>query len=749
MSNRILCFTLNGYMLGVDKDQIEKVLINKHAAMSAFTLETGVEVKRLDTCIPLPADEQIISENILFVRDQKDFLGFTVDRVNGYLSLRGRPTVGKGGRGAPISYFVKNEGQLIPVLDLTYITNTENSVDNQTLEDIMSLSPTSRAAPVEGGASEDLPEISEEEIYRSIDEEIQKAKSSTIVESVIQSEKKGALLPLLLNVGMVVIFGFGLLFFTVLSRSGEEKQQVGETVTGVEEQVIQEIRRRSQQEVEEQRRKLEEARERLKSLEQEKENFLTNQDQILAERQQKIDAEFQQRLEEARRRINASGAANADELFAAERAKLESEYQSQKAAANEEIERIKREYEQALAKQQQEISQEVGQYTERIGEIETQLREEQGRLREAEERFQSAQVSQEEYVSFRRQLNGIYNNALTLLSQENYSGAIQELNTIPPIIERARQAGIGQEQELNVEDRLVENLLQLARREASGADLEKVAQTTFQSATELEGLGNLTEALSRYFTVYTISADEGFKDRAFGRAEALLDTIIGNRSQEDLERLNQEAGLLFAQAMALKNERQYEQSLDILKNIVTDYPGTTVIAETFDEIGTLTALISARDEEQQREILNQGASDLMRLAQDAYENEFYADALDKYEQVVKNFKGSDFTDHAISEIVRINDVMRNMRSPGTLIVQSSSSKVGVVIQLSSKNTFLFNLGTRDGLKAGDVYGIYRREEERMSFIGNVRVEEVFPTISQGRVMFAEKDVKIGDIVSAS
>ena len=276
MNDKILCFILNGHLLGVEAGQIEKVLINKRAARSSFTLETGVEVKRLQEYLPLPGKETGRAENILFVRDQKDYYGFSVDRVQGYLKLRGGSAVRmrtEGGRvsgegGEPIKYFVRSEDRYLPVLDLQCITNNWQAVNEQTIQEIVSFSPG-------GGDSEavleetDFHEISEDEVYRSIDDEIIRAKGAGILDETVTSEKKGAVMPLLVNIAIVVLFGAGLVFYLMLARERAQEQALSGTVSGVEEEVIREIRRRSQQEVAEQKRKLETARERLSSLEQE------------------------------------------------------------------------------------------------------------------------------------------------------------------------------------------------------------------------------------------------------------------------------------------------------------------------------------------------------------------------------------------------------------------------------------------------------------------------------------------------
>jgi hypothetical protein len=56
---------------------------------------------------------------------------------------------------------------------------------------------------------------------------------------------------------------------------------------------------------------------------------------------------------------------------------------------------------------------------------------------------------------------------------------------------------------------------------------------------------------------------------------------------------------------------------------------------------------------------------------------------------------------------------------------------------------------QDGLREGDVMGIFRKEENTYRYIGSVKVFEVFPTVSRGKVIYYEQPFKIGDFVSPS
>jgi tetratricopeptide (TPR) repeat protein len=747
MPDKVLLFKLHGYLLGVEPDQIEKILMNKHPSRNSFTLETGVEVKRLTDYIPLPGEGEQVSENILFVQDQKNFYGFSVDKVQGYLKLKGSGRVPSGHEKSSIKYFVKSGEDLIPVLDLQYITNTENAVSKGTIEEIVQTNKANDKVSSERGGA--FQEISEDEIYRSIDEEINKRKSDSDVDDILSSEKRGVVLPLVLNVVILAIFAAGLSAYLIINKERIREQTLGTSVSGVEEEVIKEIRRRSEEEVAEQREKLKNARARLTALQKEKDLFLENQDTILSEREALLNAEYQKKLEEARLRIMASGTGDTEAEFAKEREKLRQEYLALTEEARTEIDSIKKEYEDALANKEAEINREVVAYSERIDEIEQQLVEEQAKLKEAEERFQSALSKQQEYIAFRRQLNTLYDSALTQISEDNYAQGVTELNKIPPIIENARKTGVSEEAELRVEERLVSNILNLAEKGQNRVNLNQIARSTYNSAVDLENMGNLNEALSRFFTVYTIADDNRLERRALSRAESVMDQIFKARTEGEARTVEAKAGALFDKAMAYKDDDEYNRALGTFEELIVGYPGTPKAKESLDQIKELNSLIAQREEQGRIEALNREASQAMRNADESYESGFLTEAIDKYSEVVNRFQGSEYVDEALTEIVKIGEIMRSMGASPQVVMTGEGAKTGVIIQIASENSFLFNLGKEDGLKKGDVLGIYRKEEETFVFIGSVKVSEVFPTVSKGRIMFFERPFKVGDVVSLS
>jgi len=746
--DRILCFTLNGYILGVEPDQIEKILFSKQPAKSSFTLETGVEVKSLLDCIPLPGEQKPRAEHILFIKDQKDFYGFTVDRVQGYIKLKGHARIPGGGERMPVKYFLRAEEKLIPVLDLQYVTNSDQPVSQDVVDEIINYAQLQEGLE-EGERDEIFSEASEDEIYHLIEDEINKEKTPAYADEVIKSEKKGLLLPLIVNVAIVVIFTSGIGFYIMLNRERTREQVVGKNVSGVEEQVIKEIRRRSEAEVADQKKKLGEVKQRLSTLQKERDFFLENQDKILSEKEQALNEEFQRKLEETRQRIVASGVSNVDEELEKERIRLNRELLQSKDQARGEMEKAKQEYEKVLQQKQSELNREISLYSDRIKGIEQELREKQAELKATEEKFQSTLTSQQEYITFRRELNTVYSKALGYLSNKEYTRGIDELNTILPIIERARQQGVGEKRELDVEEKLVRNVLSLAENEQKRVDLNKVAAETFESASKLEKLGNLKEALSRYYTVYTIAGTTDYKNRAYTRAESILEQLIAQRTTSEKKSIDENADALFQTAINLKRGGQYESAKKTLETIITEYPESSKTRDSLKEIGIINSLEQQQEAKKKQQQMNETANEIIKSARRSYENGYYSEALEKYEEIIRKYQESDYTDVALSEIIRINKEIRSGTEKSAVVFAGEKAKTGVIIQLSSSSSFLFNLGTKDGVKRGDVLGVYRKEGEKLTFIGNVMVSEAYPTISKGKIMYFEKKIRVGDIVSLS
>jgi hypothetical protein len=747
MNDKVLCFSLNGFTLAVEPDQVEKILINKHPTKESFTLETGVEVRSLKSYIPLPEREEVAAENILFIKDQKDFYGFTVDRIVGYLRLKGTERIGPRKPDSPIQFFVRREGMLIPVMDLQYVTNKENSVSEEDIEEIVSSVGEVGTGEVSEGEKEFFEEVSQEEIYRAIDEEISKNKQLVYSDDVIASEKKGLVLPLIVNVAIVVIFLTGFLFYLIASRERVREQEVGGRISGVEEEVIKEIQRKSEQEVAEQKKKLQEARSRLETLKQEKDYFLQNQDKILSEREDALRAEYERRLEEAKNRIEASGVSNADAEFELEREKLYQEYLRSRETVRQEIEEVKSEYEKVLLQKESEIRQEVDSYSKRIGEIEQRLVEEQTKLKEAQERFEGAVMEQQEYMTFRRQLNTIYNRALNSFARKDYGKGIAQLKTIPPIIDKAKESGIGDDTGLEVEEKLVNNILYLAEREQNRIDLNQIGMENYEAASELERGGKLEEALSRYFTAYTIANDKLLKGSAYSRAEAIMDRLYSERTRQESRDVDKQAQQVFEQAMRYKSERRYDEALYTLETMVTEHAGSSKSKNALDEIVEINRLISKEEQERVALGMNEEASEVMKNARESYDRGYYTEALEQYQDVLSKYKDSDYADQALDEIVRINEEMREFQAKPQITMRGTQTNTGVVIQSLSENSFLFSLGSEDSVRVGEVLQVYRKEGSSLVFIGSIKVTEVYPTISRGRIVYYERKPKAGDIVS--
>jgi len=747
MADKILCFNLNGFTLAVEPEQIDKILINKHPEQASFVLETGVEVKGLKDYIPLPPMGEGRAENILFVKNQKDFYGFTVDRVVGFLKLKGAEKITIPEKRAPVKYYVRQKDRLFPVLDLEYITNIENSVTQNDINEIVDFSGVPiRGEEGEKGKKEEIfHEVKEEEIFRAIEEEIKRGKK-TYIDAPVQSEKKGAFLPLMVNGVIFAVVAAGFLFFFTTLRERELGLTVEGGITGVEEEVIREIRRRSEEVIQEQKQKLEDARKRLAQLQNEKELFEANQDRILREKEKKLSEEFAKKLEKARKRIAASGVKDVDLAFEKEREHLEREFMEERERVRLEIEEVKNNYEREMQAREERIKEEVSTYSKQINRMQEQLREEQAKLKETEKKLGSITAQQQAYMAFRRQLNIMYNQALIYLERKNYKRGIEELNKMLPIIRSAREQGIGDGVGMDVEEKLVKSIIHLTEQEKNRIDLGEIARKTYSVASSLEKEGKYTEALSRYFTVYTI-ADEGeLKERAMNQAEEVMDIIYKSITESEFKKMEQEAGRLFIHAIELKNERSYNLALDELQRIITEFPGTSKGKPALNEIIAINNLMAQQEVTLEQKKLNKKAREAMQIAYNAKMKGLLNEALQRYREVIQKYGGSDYVDEAVSEIVQINEQMRGLKTTPTFKFRKGELSTGVIVQVQA-SWVLFSMGSEHGVKEGDVLQVYHREEEEYNFVCTIQTSEVFPETSRGKVIYFEKNVQVGDIVS--
>ena len=747
MADKLLCFSLNGFPLAVEPEQIEKILINKHPTKDTFILETGVEVKSLKSYIPLPEREVSTSDNIFFVKEQKDFYGFTIDRIMGYLRLMGSEKIHPKKQRAPIKYFVKNEGRFIPVLDLQYITNNRDSIGREDIDEITSIALSFEDRTIAEEIQEVFHEVSEEDVYKSIEDELGKRKKAQHWDDLIRSEKKGLVLPLIVNIIIIIFVSFGFFYYLMVNKARVKEQIVEEKISGVEEEVIREIRRKSEAEVVAQKQKLQEAKKTLNLLQKEKEYFIQSQDKLLLERETELNRAFQESLEEARKRIAESGVANIDLEVEKEREHLYAEFLESKEKARQEAEAVKIKYEEELRLKEDSIKQEVNAYTKRINEVEQKLIEEKAKLKEAEQKAQSITLQQQEYLAFRRQLNSIYNDALGFFTRKNYSRGIEKLNTILPIIQSAKVKGIGDDMELRVEENLMKNVLYLAEREQNRINLDQVGQKTMEAAILLEKEGKLQEALSRYFTVYTVANDDNYKKTALSKAEVIMDQMFKDRTEEEKKEQERKANFLFASAMQYKSNGEYDKAIDNLEEILIDLAATSRRKKTLDEIISINKLWALKEEEEEKKKISQKAAVVLKDAKKSYNEGYYTEALNSYKNIVRNYKDSEQVPEALTEIMRISEEMRGIRTTPPPSFKEGGIESGVIVQSLPGNILLFNLGSDNNINEGDILQVYRSEDGDFAFIGTIKVFEVFPRLSKGKIVYSEEQFRIGDTVA--
>ncbi len=746
--SKIIVFENDGYTFGVREEQVEKILINKHPEKSEFVLSTGVEVKDLSKFLPFSTElsdfEEFNHENIIFIKGQKDFYGFTVDNIKGYLNVK--EDLGRVKKNSAVECFVRYEEKLIPVLDLKGITNNEVTLTEDEVREIESFSDRAIKGKEIAEDEEDIFEVSQEEVYNAIEEEIKKQKREIGDIVVIQSEKKGFVLPLVVNIVIVVMVTAGILYYTMIGNKEAFTVMRAGKVGGVEEAVIKEIRRRSEQEVEAQKKKLEEAKKKLAQLEKEREYFLKNQQKILAEKERKLREEFERKLKEARERIIASGVKDVEGAYQKEKERLYAEFLKEREKTQKEIEEARKKFEEQLKKKEEILKSEVARYNKQIQAMEQQLMEQREKLKAAEKAVQSIRAKQEEYLAFRKQLNILYGRALNYFAAKKYNDGISVLKNMLPVITTAKKRGIGDSYELSIEEKLVSSLINLAEGANSRVEYNKLIKETYEAAVSLENNGRYEEALMKYFTVYTLSNDKRLKNDALIRARSLMTNLYNKWDENKKEKVRERVKQIIDEARDYKKMGNYNEALNLLQQAIGMFAGMDLTKEALDEIIDINNKIRASEEEKRIAEINSVAGEIFKRASKSYEQGFVSDAYEGFKEIILHYRESKYTDMAVKMMDRINSELKSMKVTGKVNLIGKSENSGVVIQILSKSILLVSLGSEDGLSEGDTLQIVRKSGKDVVFVGNVKLIDVFPTTSKGRLLLYENQPEVGDLV---
>ncbi|KPJ89555.1 MAG: hypothetical protein AMS17_01595, partial [Spirochaetes bacterium DG_61] len=184
-----------------------------------------------------------------------------------------------------------------------------------------------------------------------------------------------------------------------------------------------------------------------------------------------------------------------------------------------------------------------------------------------------------------------------------------------------------------------------------------------------------------------------------------------------------------------------------LETIITDVSVKTRNKKTLDEIIAINKLWALREEQKEKDSLNQKASLEFRDADRSYKDGYYTEALSEYEDIVMNYRDSDYADKALSEIMRINKEMRGIKLTPPRSFKGGDTDSGVIIQALSGGNVLFNLGSDSNVNEGDVLQVYRKDNDQFTFIGSVKALDVFPRLTKGKVVYSEEVVKVGDLIA--
>jgi tetratricopeptide (TPR) repeat protein len=242
--------------------------------------------------------------------------------------------------------------------------------------------------------------------------------------------------------------------------------------------------------------------------------------------------------------------------------------------------------------------------------------------------------------------------------------------------------------------------------------------------------------------------DQGLREKSEEKARSIMDGLFKERTARENRELEQKADGLYTAALENKRRGEMDQALEKLEEIILRYPAPALSGKVLDEIVRINGLKNTQAGSRDRAGLNAKALEAMNRAKAAYDSGSYSEAIAGYEEVVRTYRESDYTDDALAQIMRINEEMRKLKFAPSFTLKTGEVKTGVLVQLLPENSILVSMGAEEGVKQGDVLQLFRKEAAgAASYIGSAKVLEVNPESSKCKIVYFDRALKVGDIVS--
>ncbi|MGQ9632254.1 MAG: tetratricopeptide repeat protein [bacterium] len=485
-------------------------------------------------------------------------------------------------------------------------------------------------------------------------------------EDVGERRHRGFVIPLFINVFVVVFLAVGVFIsYRITHREGEVTPLKPEFAAGsVAVEVIADIqaqRKAVEEELTAQQAKVQEAEGKIKELENTRQEWIFQQEQLIAQREKEIKDEYQRRLEEEIARIRAGGGVDVEARIAEARRKSEEEraraLEDARRQAQQEIARYEAEYRRNLAAAQAQLDRQRAEFEQQKSVLDKRIAELQKQAEEAERQIKEAEAREAQRAAFATQAGSIYGRAIDAYMRRDYETASKEFRNALRLLELSE--GVEGKGTKDYEKFMVERMLSLIA-------MESTAQTTKLAKNE-----DRVKIETLYGEAATAYENKDF-DRASSKFKELLFVIpqvsLTSERIAEIEKLksNQLAKkkLDLADSLAVKGD--YAAAKKEYEEIILSYPKSDYVDEALLGINSMNSRLIEATEALDEEAINRKAAARYEEANRLFAGGNYGEAKKVYEDVIISYPKSDYVDRALEgvnkSVDKINELERKLQN---------------------------------------------------------------------------------------
>ncbi|MGQ9630775.1 MAG: hypothetical protein ACUVXI_10770 [bacterium] len=514
-------------------------------------------------------------------------------------------------------------------------------------------------------------EVDRQEVYRQIEDQIRSSRAGRAETPHIEGRRRGAALPLAVNVGAILILILGVLAFNFVSQRETHRLSIrGGPTIGVESEIIRETQKRAREEIEAQQAKLAEVEAEIVRLESERNNWIKEQEGVLARREAALRKEHQDRLQKEVERIRSEGGPNVEARIAAARSASEKELRDAISQAHAEAEAAKAEYQRQLEISRTQLEQERSSYQVAIANTQAKLEAEQAKTRAAQKRISELETqnralmeAQENSRAFRRQVNLLYNKAIEDYQAQRYESAKAGFNRVLEQLGKAPQLNLDEatKEASETQSLMVNSVISLvslvesinaARDDAEIKRLKKV-------------MGEIDALYEKANTAYEASdysaAQENYR-KVIGTISQV--SSADNRLREIEKRLiDGQARRRLAKAQKMVDDKNYEAAKGEYESIILTFPTSSYIKDAVAGLSRVNDILGEKKIEVARIAADEQTKERLAQARILSERGEHEAAKREYEAIILEFPNSSYIEEAVAGLNEVNGILfQNMEA---------------------------------------------------------------------------------------